>query len=148
MSSSQEKLLTNGQRCTEGISQDLQSPTIASHFKHIFDGHINAVTLRATRSIGLLQKLDTYLPQFSLTTVTKSFGKLLVRYIIIPFTRPEYIQNKASLVIHGDHPYIERKPRKRRGKQDLVNFIKEILSTKFQTKNKDICDKLLLFYLR
>ena len=75
-----------------------------------YDENIRAITLKVSKSIGLLRKLNNCLPRSSLITIYKSFGRPHLDYGDVIFDkaynnsfqqRIESLQYKASLAITG-----------------------------------------------
>ena len=75
-----------------------------------FDEHIEVITAKVSKTLGLLRKLDSCLPQSSLTTIYKSFVRPHLDHVDVIFEkaydnsfqqRLESLQYKASLAITG-----------------------------------------------
>ena len=101
-------LVFNNSKVTQSIYQKHHGIILDS--KLTFDNHLNMVTTRINKTIGLLRKLQNLLPRTALITIYKAFLRPHLDYGDIlydqPFNLPfhqklESVQERACLAITG-----------------------------------------------
>ena len=98
-------LVFNNTSVSQSSSQKHLSVILDS--KLIFDEHLKMVSLKISKTLGLLRKLHNLLPRSALITIYKAFVRpqpdygdiLMIKLIICPFTKS--IQYNACLAITG-----------------------------------------------